>query len=224
MNSRYDQSAESAKLYAFFKYQYMRRGALNELWKMFDFEDNRTPGDLLKELGDNKFQIGETWMCQRAAQAVFPVGQHRVFEHTFHYVTLHEEYDMPDGHEVCVVDFSKDISLIQKEIELLWQRKNSGIKNTDHNAIEQMRCGWTKTPSTDCAPRLAGLWLWDRVQALGGENSRGAVANAIREFTDGRFDLSTLESKEDREFRAYFRWTKRCVEEGEVLPFSNRKR
>lgn len=67
--------------------------------------------------------------------------------------------------------------------------------------------------------RAAGLWIWDRVQELGGE--RGSIAKAIRELRNN-FDLEKLclINADDAAMRFYYKRTDECINTCAVLPFS----
>lgn len=77
--------------------------------------------------------------------------------------------------------------------------------------------------SASSASRVVGLWLWDHVQANGGDKVRGRVAAAIRDMKSSLGD-TTIEAlgfaiSEENVFRGFYRKTKDCINALEVLPF-----
>ncbi len=230
-----------ATAYSYWLFQYMRRMdgfppasfLLMPLDRVFDPEDARAWQDsntTLREIEGECFQYPKVWICQRAAKSVFPVGVHSKYEHTSLWVSIVDE-EKPDGQEACIIDFTKDLRLIVKEVSALWKRQQSflsSLKNeggnwgeTDYNAIERFMASGLRSLSDAPTSRAIGLWLWDRVQELG--NVRGSIMLAIKEMAS-KFDLRSLnvDSLEDSDFRFLLRRTNKCIDAGEVLSFTKK--
>lgn len=223
-----EKGGERIVLYEYDNKPESERFSMLGVW--YDCDDSRSPSDMLREMATGTFTYNSASFSFRSAAAVFPVGEDRRREHTFAWIELHEDAfpGRRPGQEACVIDFSQDLKVIQKEIEALWRRERYIIEDVPYdgvcpNAAERYLCSGLKSCSVT-STRLTGLWLWDHVHEQGARNSRGAVAQAIRDFCDGRFDRAALglEEKMDSDFRDYYRWTDQSILAYEVLPFSKR--
>lgn len=228
---------EYVKAYSFLFYQYSKRKypeSSHLIWSVFDIdakdEDNRTPHEILTQMSKGVFEYKCIAMSHRAAISVFPIGEHRKYEHTFEWVQIHEDElnERTPGYEACVIDFNCDLSVICKEIKLLkirMERHYSEVGNGVEyfNAAEHFLCSGLISCSVN-VPRIVGLWLWDKVYGydIGG---RIHIRAAIKELCH-QFDMSKLglENTEEADFRFYLRKTKECIDDWEVLPFSKRKK
>lgn len=119
--------------------------------------------------------------------------------------------------QIVALNFSLQIEMLQKQIEELWLDKQGRHLEADIVRFARIfnKNSWVKSDAN--ISRAIGLWLWDYIHYPYGKGKRPSQYAARRAFLE---KYPREAHRDDRDLRSFYKKTKKCIELGEVLPFT----
>ena len=191
------------------------------------------PGEIAldAEIIINEFQTNGILMSDRAfiGQKIDQIGGDYSVDLTY--------FDVNTGACLLLVDINQPLPAMKHEIEFIYHQAKMAVKERDKNIKKRLlkpglypedlvayeeAVSFSSFKISGVPARVAGLWLWDRAQQIGG--GRGTKARAIAEFRNKYRDLSALglNNPDDADLRHYLNRTDACIKAAEVLSFSKK--
>lgn len=126
------------------------------------------------------------------------------------------------GMRPVLIDFTLPLDRILCEIRAIYEQVNGADGYATNSAIREIVQRQGGLIGFDARSRVLGLWLWDFVEAAGGEKKRGVVAAGIRAMRaqlGQEIKALGFADSEERVFRSFYRRTAVCIEACEALSF-----